>query len=159
MQGRAVSNSRLKTMRHHTVGTGMIKNLRANDQECRLRMHEMMRMVEMVCDCIHGYSGSIWKHLETSGNIWKHLEAMRLHTCVSPHSCIELHSPILSSESSGQDPGHWATESADGTVLSLSVRSGPKARLFHPVSTLADLADPISFSFIRMALQFYCAVC
>lgn len=87
---------------------------------------------------------------------------MKLHTYVSPHSCIELHSPILSSESSGQDPGHWATESADGTVLSLSVRSGPKARLFHPVSTLADLADladPIGFSFIRTALQFYCAVC
>ena len=86
MQGPAVSNSRLKTMRHHTVGTGMIKNLRANDQECRLRMHEMMRMVEMVCDCIHGYSGSIWKHLETSGNIWKHLETSGSYEIA--HLCI-----------------------------------------------------------------------
>ena len=57
-------SEQLKTMRHHAVGTGMVKNLRANVQESRLRM------VEMVCNCIHGYFGNIWKPLET----------MRLHS-------------------------------------------------------------------------------
>jgi len=33
------------------------------------------------------------------------------------------------------DPGHWATESADGTVLSLSVRSGPKVKTSRITNT------------------------
>eukprot|EP00435_Cladocopium_sp_Y103_P026675 s1344_g6.t1 len=34
-----------------------------------------------------------------------------------------------------QEPGHWATESADGTVLSLSVRSGPKVKTSRITNT------------------------